>query len=160
MDLLAVLVGLAILVGLVGIIVPVLPGSLLIGVALLVWAVATASLPAWTIVIVALVLLAAGSAAGYVLTGRQVTAAGVPRRSIVVAGVAGIVGFFVIPVLGLVLFFALSLLATEYLRQRELRPALTTAWLVLRTTALGVLLELAGALTAASLWLVAVVLDL
>ncbi len=158
MDLLTGLVGLAVLVGLVGVVIPVLPGSLLIGVALLVWAVATSSLPAWAVFAVAVALLAAGSVAGAVLTGRQVTAAGVPRSSIVVAGCAGIVGFFVVPVLGLVLFFGLGLLAMEYLRLREMRPALSAAWVVLRTTALGVLLELAAALSASTLWLVAVLL--
>ena len=141
-----------------GVVVPVLPGSLLIGAALLVWAVTSASLSGWAVFVVAVVLLTAGSVATYLLTGRKVSAAGVPRRSIVVAGCAGIVGFFVVPVLGLVLFFGLGLLLMEYVRLREARPALNAAWVVLRTTALGVLVELAAALSASGLWLIAVLL--
>ncbi len=134
---------------------PVLPGSLLIGVAVLVWAVATASAPGWAVATVALVLLVGGWAAGYVLAGRQVAAAGVPRRSIVVAGLAGIVGFVVVPVIGLVLFFAAGLVVMEYLRRRELQPAMASAWVALRATGLGILVELGAAMTAASLWALA-----
>lgn len=134
---------------------PVLPGSLLIGVAVLVWAVATASAPGWAVATVALLLLVGGWAAGYVLAGRQVAAAGVPRRSIVVAGLAGIVGFVVVPVIGLVLFFAAGLVVMEYLRRRELQPAMASAWVALRATGLGILVELGAAMTAASLWALA-----
>jgi len=139
-------------------VVPVLPGSLLVGAALLVWAAVSASPAAWAVFGLAAVLLVAGALAGSVLTGRQVSAAGVPRRSIIVAGCAGIVGFFVVPVLGLVLFFGLGLVAMEYLRGRELRPALSAAWVAMRAAALGILVELGSALTATTLWLVAVVL--
>ena len=44
---LTLLVGLAILVGLVGIVIPVLPGSILIGLAVLVWAVMTGTVLSW-----------------------------------------------------------------------------------------------------------------
>ncbi len=49
MTLVEVVVGLAILVGLAGIVVPVLPGTVLILVAVLVWATETGGATAWTV---------------------------------------------------------------------------------------------------------------
>jgi uncharacterized protein YqgC (DUF456 family) len=149
-------VGLAIIVGLFGILVPGLPGSALIGAAVLVWAIDAEEGAAWVVFAIVAVLLIAGAAATWVLAGRRVTAAGVPRRSLVVAGVAGIVGFFVVPVVGLILFFPLALYGMEYLRLRDPRRARASAWAAMRATALGMLVELGLALLAAGTWLVAV----
>lgn len=151
-----VLVGLAVLVGLVGIVVPVLPGSALIGLAVGVWAFTHPSTGSWLVLAAVLTLLAVGWAGTYVLTGRRVAAAGVPRRSLVVAGLVGIVGFFVVPVVGLLLGFVLGLYAMEHLRLRDSAAARESAWVALRATGLGMLVELGLALLASATWLVAV----
>ena len=146
------------LVGVVGIVVPVFPGSVLIGVALLVWTITTGGTLAWTVFVVGALLLAAGAVSGAVLTGQQASAAGVPRSSLVVAALAGLVGMVVVPGLGLVLFFALALVLMEYRRRQELGPALSAAWVALRATDLGILVELSTALTAVALWVGALLL--
>lgn len=156
MDLVTPLVGVAILVGLVGIVVPVLPGSLLIAAAVLVWAIDAEQAAAWVVFVVVALLLAAGWAATYVVAGRRVSDAGVPRRSLVVAGLAGIVGFFVVPVAGLLIFFPLGLFGMEYLRLRDVAQARRSAVLALKATALGMLVELGLACVAAATWLIAV----
>ena len=156
MDVVSVLVGLAILVGLVGLVLPVLPGSLLIAVAVLVWALDTDRPAGWVVFVVVVVLLAVGKAATYVVTGRRVSASGVPQRSLVVAGLAGIVGFFVVPVVGLIVFFPLALYAMEHHRLRDAARARASAWLAIKASALGGLVELGMALVAAATWLVAV----
>lgn len=150
------LVGLAVLVGLVGIVVPVLPGSALIGLAVGVWAFTHPSTGSWVVLAVVATLLTVGWAGTYVLTGRRVSAAGVPRRSLVVAGLVGIVGFFVVPVVGLLLGFVLGLYAMEHLRLRDPVAARESAWVALRATGLGMLVELGLALLASATWLVAV----
>lgn len=154
MDLVAVLVGLAILVGLVGIVLPVLPGSLIIAVAVLVWAVDTGGW-AWGVLALVLALLAAGWSASYLVPGRRVAGSGVPRSSFVVAGLAGLVGFFVLPVVGLLVFFPGGLYLMEYRRLGDRAAAWESAWLAVRMTALGMLIELGLALVAATTWLVA-----
>ncbi|WP_225754587.1 DUF456 domain-containing protein [Actinotalea sp. Marseille-Q4924] len=156
MDLVEGLVALGVLVGLVGIVVPVLPGSIIIAVSVLLWALDRGTPGAWGVLAAVVVLLAAGNLATYVITGRRVAASGVPRRTLVLAGLAGIVGFFVIPVIGLFLFFAGGLFLAEYARLRDAEAARSSAFLALRATALGLLVELALALTAAATWLVAV----
>lgn len=156
MDALTLLVGLAILVGLVGILVPVLPGSLLIALAIGVWALDAGTPGGWVVFAVAGLLLAAGAVVTYVVAGRRVSAAGVPRGSLLVAGLVGIVGFFLVPVVGLLLFFPVGLFAMEYLRLRDVPRARDSAWVALKATGVGMLLELGLALLAAGTWLVAV----
>lgn len=155
MDLVAIGVGIAVLVGLVGIVVPALPGSVVIGLAVLVWAI-DAGGGAWAVFAAVALLLVAGASASYVIPGRRVAASGVPRSTLVVAGLAGLVGFFVLPVAGLFLFFPAGLYLMEYRRLRDQRAAWTSAWLAIRMTALGMLIELGLGLLAATTWLVAV----
>lgn len=148
--------GVAILVGLVGIVVPVLPGSLLIAAAVLVWALDSEQGAAWAVFAVVVILLTLGWAATYVVAGRRMSASGVPKRSLIVAGLAGIVGFFVIPVVGLLIFFPLGLFAMEHHRLHDSARARASAWLAIKATALGMLIELGLALAAASTWLISV----
>ena len=153
---LTLLVGLAILVGLVGIVIPVLPGSILIGLAVLVWAVMTGTVLSWWVFAAVALLLVAGSLITWFVTAHHTKSAGVPNGSLVFAGLAGIVGFFVIPVIGLLLFFPLGLFAAEYWRLRDPGAARASALVGLKATGLGMLTELGLALAAAAVWLVAV----
>ncbi|PRY18425.1 DUF456 domain-containing protein [Kineococcus rhizosphaerae] len=105
-------VGLAVAVGLVGIVVPVLPGTVLIAVAGLVWALVQGGAAWWFIAGTAL-LLVAGQVAMYLLPGRRMTRAGIRRTSLLLGAVLGVVGFFVVPVLGLPLGFVLGVFLGE-----------------------------------------------
>lgn len=156
MNLVEVVVGLVVLVGLVGIVVPVLPGSILIGAAVLVWALDTGSW-AWAVFAAVVAMLVAGSVAAYVIPGRRVGTS-VPRSTFVVAGIAGLVGFFVVPVVGLFLFFPLGVYLMEHRRLKDPTAARASAWLAVRATALGMVVELLLALLAASTWLLAVLI--
>lgn len=110
-----VVVAVGVAVGLIGIVVPVLPGTVLIGLSVLVWAVVTGG-TAWAVFAGAAVLLAAGQVAMYLLPGRRMTRAGIPKRTLLLGGALGIVGFFVVPVLGLPLGFVLGVFLAELLR--------------------------------------------
>ena len=154
---LEVLVALAIALGLVGVLVPVLPGSLLVGVAVLVWAAEKAEATGWVVAVVALVLLAAGTVVKYLVPGRRLQRAGVPASTLVLGGVLGIVGFFVVPVIGLPLGFVLGVYVSEWRRlgPREAWPATVHA---LKAVGLGILIELGFGILAAVTWAVGVVL--
>jgi uncharacterized protein YqgC (DUF456 family) len=153
MNVTELVVGLAILVGLLGIVVPVLPGSILILGAVLVWATEDGSRTAWTVFSVVTLLLVLGTVVKYAVPGRQLKAIGVPNRSLLAGGVLGIVGFFVVPVVGLFLGFVLGI----YLSERQ-RLGVTFAWpstkAALRAVGASILIELAAALLAAGTWLV------
>ena len=149
-------VGLAVLVGLVGIVVPVLPGSVLILVAVLVWTVVTSSTTSWLVFAAVALFLAAGAVVKYAVPGRRLQAAGVPTRTIVIGGLLGLVGFFVIPVVGLVVGFVLGVYLSELQRVGTERAWPTTK-AALGAAGLSMLIELLAGLCAALTWLVATV---
>ena len=152
-DLLA---GLAILVGLVGIVVPILPGTLLVAAGLLGWAVVEGEPLGWLLTGAALAVLALGAVVKYTVPGRGLKAAGVPTRTLLLGTVLGVVGFFVIPVVGLVVGFVAGIYVSEVQRlgRRAAWPATKVA---LRAVGLSILIEVAAALLATALWLTAVV---
>lgn len=157
MTLTDLLVGLAVAVGLVGIVVPVLPGSLLIGAALLVWAVLVGTTTGWVVFGIATVLLATGTVVMYLVPGRRLRTYGVPTRTLVIGGVAAVVGFFVIPVIGLLLGFVAGVYAAESARLGSSRAWPSTRQALL-AAGLSVLIELSVGLLATATWLVGVYL--
>ena len=151
MTLLELVVGLAILVGIVGIVLPVLPGTLLILVAVLVWAVASGSGAGWLVFSLVTVLLVAGTVVKYLVPGRRLRTDGVPNRTLLLGAVLGIVGFFVIPVVGLVVGFVAGVYAAERLRLGADR-ALPSTKAALRAVGVSILIELTAGLLAAVTW--------
>jgi uncharacterized protein YqgC (DUF456 family) len=152
-----VLVAVAIAIGLAGMLVPVLPGSLLVAAAVLVWALDRGGTTAWVVTVVALGLLAAGVVVKYLVPGRRLQRAGVPTSTLAAGGLVGVVGFFVVPVVGLPLGFVLGVYLAEWRRldHRQAWPATVHA---LQAVGLGILIELAFGTLAAATWAVGVVL--
>lgn len=151
-----VVCGALIAVGIAGVVVPVLPGSILIIVSLLAWALTVSSTEGWVVFALGATLASAGLTAGLVLTGRTLKQRRIPGRSVTIGVLTGIVGMFVIPVVGLFVGFALGLFASEYARQREARAALTSSLHALKATGLGILAELALACLAGTTWVIGV----
>src|SRR6476619_511066 len=152
-----ILCGLAILVGVAGIIVPVLPGSILIGLSLLAWALwGGAGTTGWVVFGIGVVLVLAGMAAGAVLTGRKLRQHSIPSRSVVVGLVLGVAGMFIIPVVGLFVGFAAGLLLSELQRTRVFGTAVASSWAALKATGLGMIVEFGLACLAASTWVIGI----
>lgn len=151
-----VLVGLAILVGLVGTVVQVLPGNVLVIGAVLVWAVVTGGTTAWVCFAVAAAFVVVAEVAQWLLAGRHMRRAEVPWSTLVWGGLAGVVGFFVVPVVGLVLGFVLAVFVAELLRRRDRAAAWRATVAALQATGITIVVQLAGGLLAATVWLVGV----
>ena len=147
------LAGLVILVGLVGIVVPILPGSMLIVGAVLVWAIYASAGTAWAVFAVVTTLVVLGQVVKYVVPGRGLRNAGVTGRSIMAGGLLGIVGFFVVPVVGLVLGFILGVYLSELQRVGRDRAWPSTVAAV-KAVGLSVFVELVAGLLATGTWLV------
>ncbi len=156
MSPLDLLVALAILIGLVGVVVPVLPGVLLVWAAVAVWATERQDSPGWWALGVATVVLALGQVAKYVLPGRQLSRAGVPTSTTLAGAALGVVGFFVLPVVGLPLGFVLGVYLRERLRLHRHDLALASSRQALRAAGWSFLVELATALLIAVTWVTAV----
>jgi uncharacterized protein YqgC (DUF456 family) len=142
-----VVAGLVIILGLLGVVVPLLPGTALIAVALVGWALAVSTPMAWTAAAAGLLVLGAGAVVKYLVPGRHLQRHGVPTRTLLAGGMLGVVGFFVIPVVGLVVGFVAGIYLAELARlgRAAAWPATKAA---LRAVGLAVLIELAAGLLA------------
>lgn len=151
-----VLIALVMLVGILGIVVPVLPGLLLVWAGALIWAIEQQTTTGWVVLGVATVAYAAGLAGQYLVPGRRLRAAGVGSWTLLLALGAGVVGFFLIPVLGGPLGFVGAVYGIERLRVRESGRAWAATKHALRAVMLNIGIELATALAIMTTWLVGV----
>lgn len=150
-----VLVGAAIVIGLIGVVIPLLPGTALIALAIAVWALFGGG-GAWWVLAVCIAVLGASWALKYAVGGARLSEAGVGRLSIVTGVGAGIVGFFLIPVIGLLIGFVAGVFAAEAATLRDARAGWSAALAATKAAGVTILIELAGGLIAATIWLVAV----
>lgn len=146
------LVGLAILIGIVGTIVPILPGALLVAGAIVVWAALTGGTTAWLIAAGAVLIIAAGQLLKYLIPGKQLKASGVPNWVLFVGAAVGIVGFFVVPIIGLILGFILGVFLAEAARLKTFTDAWPTTWQAMKSAGWSVLIEFGSTVLAASVW--------
>lgn len=146
-------IGIAIfVVGVLGIIIPVLPGLLLCVTAVLIWAVGTGGTTAWITFGVVLALYAACLVLQYLIPGRRMKREGVGGKTLLLGVLGAVVGFFVIPGIGLPIGFVLGIFAAEYLRFRELDRAWTATKSALRGVLHSMGIELSAALLIAITW--------
>ena len=157
MTLTEVLVAGVIVVGMVGIAVPVLPGTALVLAAVLVWAVQVGTGTAGAVFAVAAAFLAVGALVKSVVPPRDPRGAGVPTRTLLWGALAALAGLFLIPYVGLVVGFVTGV----YLAERR-RVGAERAWPStrhsLRAVGMSILLEMAAAVAAAVTWTVGVVI--
>ncbi|GAB3186618.1 DUF456 domain-containing protein [Nesterenkonia suensis] len=149
------------LVGMAGVVLPVLPGSLLIILTLLTWAVLIGGTAVWVAAGLGMVLAAVGWAASTVLTGQALHREQIPRGPILIAVLAALVGLVMLPPLGLFIGFALGLFGAEYLRrERDWQAAAQASLKALRAMGLGILVEFGLAGLAVSSFLIGALVHL
>ena len=152
----SLLLGLVMLVGLLGVVVPLLPGTALILGAGVVWAafVVDDGATRWVVVAVMAALFLVGLVLKYALPGRHL-AGRLPRRTLLLGAAGAVLGFFVLPPLGLLIGGVAGVYVAEAQRDRA------TAWRstvqVLTAIGLGVLAELAAGVLMVGAWLVGLV---
>lgn len=153
MSSLDVLVAVAIVVGLVGVIVPVVPGTLMVGAVIAVWAGVER---VWWLLALVLVISAVAVTLKFVVPARAAKQAA--STSALVAGALGaLVGFFVIPVIGMVIGFLVGVLGAEFARRKALQPAWAATWATTKSVGLAMLVELVAVIMMAGLWVGALV---
>jgi uncharacterized protein YqgC (DUF456 family) len=150
-----VLVAIGIAVELVGVVVPLLPGALLAWAAIVVWGFTVGTATGWAVVGVATALIAVGQIVKYTIPGRGLRAEGVPNRSLIIGGLAAIVGFFVVPVVGVFIGFVVGVYASEVQRV-GVRPAWPSTKAAMRAVGISMLIELTSTLLAAGVWIIGV----
>jgi uncharacterized protein YqgC (DUF456 family) len=153
-----VFVAVAIAIGLVGILVPFLPGTLLVWAAIAVWAFLEQTTTAWVVFGVATAVIGVSLLVKYLWPVKRMRAADVSGWVLAAGAVAGVIGFFVIPVVGLLVGFVAGVYLAELVHRRDQRRAWASTVHAVKGAALSVGVELAGGLIATVAWVVGVVL--
>ncbi len=141
-------------VGVLGTVFPIVPGSPLTMITLLVWAWVLGSTASWVAGVAGVVLALAGMSASLILTGRKMRRERIPNRPVLIGVLAGIVGMFIVPVAGLFLGFAAGLFGAEWARRRDLQAAARSSWEAMKSMGLGMLIEFVCAALAGSVFAV------
>lgn len=156
MSVIDVVAGLLVLVGLVGIVVPVIPGLFIVWVGVVLWVFETQTTASWWVLGVATVLWVGGMVLQYAVPGRRMRRAGVRTSTLVLGVIVGIVFAVLIPVVGFLLGFPLGI----YLVERSRRGGHAQAWAALtqalRAVATTIGIELLTAVAIIGVWALAV----
>ena len=127
-------------------------GLLLILGGVLLWAAVAGGTTAWLIFAASLLVAVIGWVLQYTLPGKRMRDRGASNSTLVIAVMVGIVGFFVVPVVGAIIGFVLAIFVVEYLRSKDT----ALAWERTKHALVAVLhsmgIELAAGLTIAALF--------
>jgi len=138
-----IVVGVVMVLGLMGVVLPVLPGLLLIWAAALFYGLMVGfGTLGWAVLGLLSVLVLAGIVKGVVIPRRAAAASGASGWAQLGAVVGGVIGFFVIPVLGLILGALAGLLAVEYLLKGDWNEALVAVRGTARGFGISVVIDL------------------
>lgn len=153
---LEIVVAIVIVVGLVGVVVPVLPGMVLVWAAVLVWAIATAEPVGWGVFVVVTLLLAVGMVVKYLVPGKHMKDQGIPGTTMWLGAAGAVIGFFAIPIVGTPVGFVVGVYLAE-LQRVGTSEAWPTTKEALKATGLSMLIELTATGLAAGAWAAGVV---
>ena len=139
-------------VGVLGIVIPVLPGLLIIVGAVLLWAVDEQSTLGWVLVGIAVAVYLAGILLQFLIPGKRMRAAGVRTSTLVFGVLCAIAMAFVIPVVGLFVGFPLGIFVLSLIRTRDRSEAWRATKHALRAVGTNILIELLTAFTIIAVW--------
>jgi uncharacterized protein YqgC (DUF456 family) len=154
---LELLIAVTMFVGLVGLVVPVLPGLALMWLAVGAWALLDGGgAVRWATFAVVTVLAVVGTVATFIWTGRKASSAGAPWWALLAAMLGAIVGFFTLPFLGIVVGGVGGLWLAELVRLRHPRAAWDTTWAALQGYGVGTVVQMLAGSAIFAVWLVGV----
>ncbi|MER0243472.1 DUF456 domain-containing protein [Streptomyces sp. HSW2009] len=152
-----VLDGLVLLFGLVGVVLPGVPGPLLVWAGVLWWSMAEKTTAAWGLLACATALLLLNQALRWLLPARSMQGSGITRGTLLLAATAAGAGFVLLPVIGAVPGFLAGLYTAERIRLGAHGPAWVSTRNALRAIGYAVLIELVICLLITAAWVAAVV---
>ncbi|MER5874698.1 DUF456 domain-containing protein [Streptomyces sp. NPDC001910] len=151
------LVGVVILLGLAGVLVPGLPGSWLVWAAVLWWALSDPRPLSWAVLVGATVVLLLAQAVRFILPPRRLRESGATTRMAVYAGTGSLLGFVLVPVVGAIPGFLGGIYLCERLRLGGRGEAWTSVRTAMRSGGWSVLTEFFACLLILGGWLGAVI---
>ncbi len=157
-DLAVWLPPLLMLVGVIGIVVPILPGLLITLGGAFVWALQTGTTLGWVLFGLCVLWFALGVAGQILIPGRRMKEQGVRTSTLVLAVIAAVVGFFVIPGVGAPVGFVLGIFAVESTRTRDRSHAWQRTKVALRAVLTSMGIELIAAFAIVVTYVIGVLL--
>ncbi len=150
---LVVVVAVVMVIGIAGTVLPILPGLWVI------WAAAVAygifsgfGTGGWAAMAAITVLAIVGTASAFYLPQRTASSVGVPWWGQLIALGFAVAGFFVVPVVGAPLGFAVGILVATIVRERHIPGALGATWATLKSMLLASGVQFAIGLTMMAVW--------
>ncbi|MEU0245434.1 DUF456 domain-containing protein [Streptomyces sp. NPDC006235] len=150
------LVGLVILLGLYGVLLPAVPGSLLVWAAVMWWALKDPQPVAWWILVGVTALMFVSQGVRWALPPRRLRASRATHRMLSYAGAGSTLGFVLLPVIGSIPGFLAGIYLAERLRLGRHAEAVAAVRTVMRSGGSGVLAELFTCQLVAAAWVGAV----
>jgi uncharacterized protein YqgC (DUF456 family) len=151
------LVGLVLLLGLCGVLVPGVPGSWLVWAAVLWWALKGTQPVSWWILVGATLAMFLSQVVRWALPPRRLRGSGATLRMGVYAGAGAFLGFVLVPVLGAIPGFMGGIYLCERLRLGRHGEAMASLRTAMRSGGSSVLAELFTCLLITGAWLGAVI---
>ena len=148
-SILNIVILLTMLVGLLGLLIPIFPGLVIIWIGALAYGLITGfEFPAWLLFSILTVIMIAGSLLDNFVMGKQAHKQGASWLSIVLAILFGIIGTFIIPIIGGFLGAILAMFIAEWIRRKNWRDAINATtglavgcgWAVVLRFGLGVVM--------------------
>lgn len=150
---LVVVVAIVMVVGVAGTVLPILPGLPVIWAAAVFYGIiAGFGTAGWVAMAVITVLAAAGMASAFYLPQRTAASVGVPWWGQVIALGFAVAGFFIVPVVGAPLGFAVGILVTTIARERQVTGAIAATWATLKSMLLASGIQFAVGLAMMAAW--------
>ncbi|MGW6687218.1 DUF456 domain-containing protein [Streptomyces sp. NPDC054961] len=146
------LMGLVLVLGVAGVLVPGVPGTWLVWAGVLWWSLHERSAAAWTLLAATTALLLVVQVVKWLLPPRRLRGAGVTSRMAAYAGAGAVLGFVLVPVVGAVPGFVGGIYVCERLRLGSDGEARTSVRAVMRAVGTSVLVELFACLLVLGAW--------
>ena len=147
-------------VGVVGVVIPILPGLLIVLAAVLIWALLEQSTLGWVLLGLSVLVYVSGVVLQYAVPGKRMKRAGVRTSTLLVGVACALVLGFVLPVVGLFLGFPLGIFLVSLARTRDRSEAWVATRHALHAVGTNILIELLTAFALIGLFVVTtVVLD-
>ena len=161
MDAFAIfLIGLAMVVGIIGTVLPFLPGLPIVWLAALVYGVAAGfGAVGWICFGLISAVGVGGMVAGITVPKKHVEGGGAPFSTIVVGAVGAVIGFFVIPVVGLIIGGVAGVFVAEWARTGSRSAAWASTKRALVGFGLGAAVQMGAGVVMMMTWVVWVLLD-
>lgn len=121
------------------------------------WGGVTGGVWGWSLAVFAVALVALATLMKYLIPARWMRDGGVPNIVLFAGGLGGIIGFFVIPIVGVVVGFLVGIFLAEWVRVRSLREAWPTTVTAMKAAGLSLLIDLASILIVGAAWIGVVV---